>query len=524
VEANLAAPTQPELTTRRKWLITSAVMMGTLMGGISGSIINVALPHMRGSLGASVEEIAWVATGFMLSSVIVMPIIALISSRFGRKNFLIFSVLIFTIASMFCGIAWDLKSMVFFRIIQGIGGGALIPIAMAVLRETFPPKEQAQAMSIFGLGVMLGPAFAPTLGGWITDNYSWRWCFYINVPFGALSVFLIMRFIEDPPYLIRETGMVDIPGLFFLAVGLGSFQIMLERGQRENWFSSTFIQYLAVAAFLGIVLFIWRELTAEKPAVNLRILKDINYAAGTALGSVLNMGLMGGIFILPLFLQQLLQYPAYDSGITLLPRSLSMAIAMSIGGRLYNHIGPKPLVGGGLIVCFFSSYWLSRLALNVGYWDIFAAQFLQGIGFGMLFVSLSTASLSTIAMPMMTAATGLHNVIRNMFGTIGISMSATFLSRSESVFRTILMEKINIYRNVTTDRLRLLSSYFYLRGLDQVTSDNRALKALQGIVMRHSMMLSFNYVFLLVALLFILAIPFVFILKDDRLKEFHHTN
>lgn len=510
----------PELSTLQKWLITSAVMMGTLMGGISGSIINVALPHMRGSLGASVEEIAWVSTGFMLSSVIIMPIIALLSSRFGRRNFLIFSVLTFTISSMFCGIAWDLRSMVFFRIVQGIGGGALIPIAMAVLRETFPPKEQAQAMSIFGLGVMLGPAFAPTIGGWITDNYSWRWCFYINVPFGILTVYLILKYIVDPPFLIREKGKVDISGLFLLAAGLGSFQILLERGQRENWLSSTFIRYLAATAFIGIVLFVWRELTAKKPAVNLRILKDLNYSAGTALGSLLNMGLMGGIFILPLFLQQLLQYSATDSGVALLPRSIAMAIAMSIGGRLYNRIGPKPLVGGGLVVCFFSSYWLSRLSLEVGYWDIFAAQFLQGIGFGFLFVSLSTACLSTIQMPMMTAATGLHNVIRQMFGSIGIAMSATFLSRSESIYRNILMENVTVYRNIAVDQLRLFASHLFTKGYDHTTAESKALKILELLVMRQSMMLSYNRVFFLIALLFILAIPFVFFLRDDRIASF----
>ncbi|MBN1380173.1 MAG: DHA2 family efflux MFS transporter permease subunit [Deltaproteobacteria bacterium] len=519
MEDNTQTP-HPEISTKEKWLITSAIMMGTLMGIITASIINVALPHMRGSLGASVEEIAWVSTGFLLSSVIVMPIIAMLSARFGRKNFLIFAISLFTTASIFCGLAWNLNTLIFFRIVQGIGGGALIPIAMAVLRETFPPKEQAQAMSIFGLGVMLGPAFAPTLGGWITDNYSWRWCFYINVPFGILAIYLIMKYIEDPPYLIREKGKIDFPGLFSLAVGLGSFQIMLERGQRENWLSSTFIQYLAAIAFLGLVFFIWRELTTDKPAVNLRILKDLNFASGTALGSLLNMGLMGGMFILPLFLQQLLGYTARDSGIALLPRSLAMAIAMSLGGSLYNHLGPKPLVGGGLVVCFFSSYWLSRLSLDVGYWDIFTAQFLQGIGFGFLFVSLSTASLSTIQLPMMTAATGLHNVIRQMFGSIGIAMSATFLSRSESVFRRILLENVSIFKNVTNDRLRLFAAYLFQRGFDQTTAENKALKIIQTIVMRQSTMLSYNRVFFLVALLFILAIPFVFTLRDDRLADF----
>jgi DHA2 family multidrug resistance protein len=503
-----------------KWLIAITVMTGTIMAAMDGSIVNVALPHMRATIGASVEEISWVATGYILSSVIMMPIVAMLSSRFGRKRFLNFTVLLFTVASMLCGLAWDLNSLVTFRIIQGIGGGALIPTAMAVLRETFPPEEQAKAMGLYGVGVMLGPALAPTLGGWITDNYSWPWVFYINVPIGIINILLVIKFIKDPPYLVREKGKMDIAGLLFMAFGLGAFQIMLEKGNMENWFSSNFIKYLAIISVLGFLLFIWRELTIEKPAVNLRIIKDPNFTSGTFLGGLLGMGLMGGLFTLPLFLQQLLNYPAFNSGLAVMPRSIAMLIAMPIGGRLYNRTGPRWLVGVGLFMTCVSFYQFSRLSLAVGYWDIFAPQFLQGIGFGIIFTSLSTATLSTIEKPQLIAATGLYSVVRQVFGSIGIAAAATLLTRGEGWYRTVIAENVNVYRDVTNDMVRNLSSYFYLNGVDQIGADNRAVKVIEGITMRQSTMLAFNHIYFLVAVLFLVSIPLIFLIKDDRLSNF----
>jgi DHA2 family multidrug resistance protein len=503
-----------------KWLIAITVMTGTIMSAMDGSIVNVALPHMRASIGASVEEITWVATGYILSSVIIMPIVALLSSRLGRKRLLNISVLIFTGASMLCGLAWDLNSLVTFRIIQGIGGGALIPVAMAILRETFPAEEQAKAMSIYGIGIMLGPALAPTLGGWITDNYSWPWIFYINVPIGIINIFLVIRFIKDPPFLVREKGKMDFAGLLFMAFGLGAFQIMLEKGNIENWFSSNFIKYLAIISCLGFLLFIWRELTTDRPAVNLRILKDINFSSGTFLGGLLGMGLMGGLFTLPLFLQQLLNYPAFNSGLALLPRSIAMLMAMPIGGRLYNRTGPKWLIGMGLLMTCVSFYQFSRLSLAVGYWDIFAPQALQGIGFGLIFVSLSTAALSTIEKPLLIAATGLYSVVRQVFGSIGIAAAATLLTRGENWNRALLVKNITVNRNVTNELLRNLSSYFYSLGIDQTGAEQRAGKVVEGIVMRQSSMLAFNHIYFLVAVLFLISIPLVFLIKDDRLANF----
>ncbi|MGA2527394.1 MAG: DHA2 family efflux MFS transporter permease subunit [Smithellaceae bacterium] len=499
-----------------KWLITLTVMTGSIMSSLDISIVNVALPHMRGTLGASVEEITWVSTGYILSNVIIMPIVAFLSSRFGRKNFYIFSVLLFTASSMLCGIAWDLTSMVVFRIMQGIGAGALIPVSQSVLRETFPPKEQAMAMGIFGVGVMLGPAIGPTLGGWLTDNYSWPWIFYINVPIGIINVLLIMKFIEDPYYLVRQTGKVDVLGLSLMMVGLGALQTMLEEGELNDWFSSNFIIYLSLVASFGLILFIWRELKVENPVVNLRILKDINFSSATFLSGILGLALMSSLFILPLFLQQLLGYPAFDSGLALIPRSVAMLMIMPLAGRIYNRVGPRLMIGIGLFLNAVSFYQLSILSLSIGIWDIFLPQFLQGVAFGLIFVSLSTAALSTIEKQMLTAAAGLYNVVRQVFSSVGIALATTILTHGEQANRALLMEHITAFGNTSAETLRSLSQYFSSQGMDIIDAQNKALKAIEGIVMRQASMISFNHVFFLIAVIFVISTPLIFLINDSR--------
>jgi DHA2 family multidrug resistance protein len=420
---------------------------------------------------------------------------------------------------MLCGVAWDLGSMVTFRIIQGIGGGALIPVSQAILRETFPPKEQAMAMGIYGLGIILGPAIGPTLGGWLTDNYSWPWIFYINVPVGILNTLLVIKFIEDPPYLVREKGKLDFMGLFFMMVGLGSLQIMLEKGEQKDWFASDFITALAVISCVGLLLFIWRELTTDSPAVNLRILRDINFSSGTFLGGILGMALMGSLFLLPLLLQQLLDYPAFNSGLAMVPRSIAMAFAMPIGGKLYNRFGPRLLIGAGLFVNAVSFYQFSCLSLDVGYWDIFIPQFIQGIGFGLIFVSLSTAALSTIEKSLMTAATGLYNVVRQVFGSIGIALAATLLTQGENWNRAVLVKNVTIFRDSTSNSLHAVWSYLISQGVDPVVAKDMALKMIEGMVMRQSSMLSYNHVFFLIAVIFLFSIPLIILIKDVRMDE-----
>jgi MFS transporter, DHA2 family, multidrug resistance protein len=499
-----------------KWLITLTVMIGATMAGLDMSIVNVALPSMRGTLSASVEEIAWVSTGYMLSSVIIMPIIAFLSSRFGRKRFCIFSVLLFTGSSMLCGTAWDLTSVVIFRILQGFGGGTLIPISQAILRETFPPEEQGVAMGIFGIGGILGPGLGPTLGGWITDTYSWPWIFYINVPIGIINIMMVMHFIKDPPYLIREKGKLDVAGLFFLAIGLGALQIVLERGNEKDWLASGFIRYLGVAALVGLALFIWRELTTDKPVVNLRILKDTNFTSATILGGILGMGLFAGMFILPLFLQQLLGYPAFNSGLALIPRGLAMAIVMPIAGRVYNRAGPKLLVTTGLLMNVFAFYQFSRLSLDTGYWDIFVPQFIQGAGFAFIFVSLATAGLSTIEKPLLTAAVGLFTVVRTVSGSVGIALAATFLTRGETQNTIMLMEHVTPFRDSTSESLGTLSSSLFSRGLDPFTADKGALTLMKDMVARQASILAYNHVYFLIAVVFLIAIPLVLFVRHSQ--------
>lgn len=503
-------------TDPHKWIIALTVMTGAILSALDTSIVNVALPYMRGSLDASVEEIAWVATSYILSSVIVMPIIALLSSRFGRRNFYIASVLLFTSTSMMCGMAWNLSSMIAFRTLQGIGGGALVPLSQAILRENFPPEEQGMAMGIFGLGVVLGPAFGPTLGGWLTDNFSWPWIFYINVPMGILNLLMLFRYIHDPPYLVRERGKLDVLGLFLMITGLGALQLMLEKGEQKDWFASDLIITLAIVAAIGLLLFVWRELRVERPAVDLRLLKDPTFTSGTLIGGALGVGLYASLFLLPLFLQQLLGYPAFDSGVALMPRSIAMAIIMPMAGKFYNRLGPKILISTGLVINAFSFWQLSTLAVNSGFWEIFFPQVWQGVGFGLIFVALSTVSLSTIKKASMTAATGLYNVVRQVFGSIGIAFAATTLTRGENLFHGLLTEHIIAGRDILDQWFHQLNGLFFTHGSDAVLSRAQALKFLDTSLSRQGAMLSFNHVFQMFMWLFLLCLPLVLLLRSGE--------
>ena len=502
---------QEPITTHR-WIVAGTVLTGTIMAVLDSSIVNVALPDMSGTLGVTIEEITWVVTAYILAQVIVMPITGLLSSRFGRKRFYMASVVLFTAASMACGLARGLGAMIVFRVAQGFGGGVLLTVSQAILRESFPPEEQGIAMGLYGLGAVLAPAFGPTLGGWITDQYAWPWIFYINVPVGALSIMLVSRYIDDPPYLVRTKGEVDWPGLGLLVVGLGALQLMLEEGERNDWFESAFIVRLALIATVGVLLFIWRELRVRAPAVDLRILRNISFSSATALGGVLGLALNGSLFLLPVFLQNLLGFNAMQSGVTLMPRSLAMAVLMPIGGRFYNRLGPRLLVGSGLLIAAYGFYTMSRLTTAVGYWDLFWPQLWQGVGFSLIFVALSTAALSTIPKPRMTAATGLYNVVRQVMGSVGIAIAATTLSSSTTRYHVILSQDAGMSM-VARQRLTTLVQGMMAQGADMYTATAQARRVLDGIITRQAAVLAYNHVFVLVSSLFVLGFPLVFLLR-----------
>ncbi|MFI5257476.1 MAG: DHA2 family efflux MFS transporter permease subunit [Gemmatimonadales bacterium] len=502
----------PTRTPANKWVVAGTVLTGTIMAVLDSSIVNVALPDMSGTIGVTIEEITWVVTAYILAQVIVMPITGLLAARFGRKRFYMASVLLFTVTSMACGMAHSLVTMVLFRVLQGFGGGVLLTVSQAILRESFPPEEQGIAMGLYGLGAVLAPAFGPTLGGWLTDSYSWPWIFFVNVPIGAINLILVSRFIEDPPYLVREKGYIDWPGLGLLVVGLGSLQLMLEEGQRNDWFQSGYIVRLAVIASVGLVLFVWRELTVDRPAVSLRILGNISFSSATALGGVLGLALNGSLFLLPVFLQNLLGFDAMQSGLIMMPRGLAMALLMPISGRFYNRLGPRVLVGSGLAVASIGFYTMSDLTTQVGYWDLFWPQVWQGVGFSLIFVALSTAALSTIPRPRMTAATGLYNVVRQVMGSVGIAIAATTLTSSTVRYHAILSEDAGASA-VGRQRLATLARAMMGKGSDLFTAREQAMRVLDGLIGRQAAVLAYNHVFFLVAALFVLGLPLVLLLR-----------
>ena len=369
------------------------------------------------------------------------------------------------------------------------------------------------AMGFFGLGVVLGPAFGPTLGGWLTDHFAWPWIFYINVPVGILNVLLIARYIQDPPYLVRERGRIDFLGLGLMVVGLGALQLMLEKGEAKDWFASNLIVTLAVVAAVGLSLFVWRELTVDRPAVDLRLLKDVTFASGTLIGGALGIGLYASIFVLPLFLQQLLGYPAFDAGLALMPRSAAMALAMPVAGRLYNRLGPRTLILAGLLINVFGFWELSRLSLDVGFWDIFFPQLWQGIGFGFIFVSLSTVALSSMKKAQMTAASGLYQVVRYVCGSVGIALAATSLTHGEATYHSLLSEKLSAGSDALLQRLQPLTALFYQGGSDRATARLQAWSLLDGNLARQAGMLAYNHIFALFTLLFLFCLPLVLLLR-----------
>ena len=499
-----------------KWVVAGTVMTGTMMAVLDSSIVNVALPDMAGTLGASIEEIAWVVTGYILSNVIIMPILGTLAEQIGRKRMYQMAVVLFTVASMLCGLARSLEVIVFFRVLQGIGGGVLMTVSQAILRESFPTEEQGMAMGVYGMGVVIAPALGPTLGGWLTDTYSWPWVFYINVPIGILNFFLVQRFIHDPSFLERKRGGMDWTGIALLALGLGALQLMLEKGESKDWFDSRLIVALAVVAAVGLLVFIWHELRTPKPAVDLSLLKNQSFTAATAVGGVLGLGLYASLFILPLFLQTILGYSAFESGLALMPRSLAMAVGMPLSGRLYNRLGPRIMVLVGLVVSTYSFWDLSRMTAVTGFWDIFWPQVWQGMGFSLLFVPLSTAALATIERHRLTAATGLYNVVRQVAGSVGIAIAATEVSRGTARYFAVLTSHVTLYDATTRQWLGAVTASMQRFGASAVEAEQRALALLHQTIEHQAAVLSYDFVLYLIAILFVLAFPLALLLRQGE--------
>jgi len=511
---NSAAPGRPLSAAQiNPWIIAISVMLGTFMEVLDTTVVNVSLPHIAGNLSATPDEATWVLTSYLVSNAIVLPLTGWLANFFGRRRLLLMSVTGFTIFSFLCGIAPNLTMLIIFRVFQGATGGGLQPLSQAILMESFPPEQRGKAMAFWALGIVVAPMLGPVLGGWITDSYSWRWLFYINIPVGIAAVSMVTLFIQDPPYIRRGKGGIDYWGIGFLALGIGCLQVMLDKGQEEDWFGSHFIVLLFVLCIVGFVFFLIRELSTAHPVVQLSVFKNRSYSTGVFLMTVLGFVLYGSTVLLPLWLQTLMGYSALEAGLALLPRGLGSFLFMPIVGMLMSKVEPRKLLATGLVVAGYSLYALSRLNTNAGYWDIFWPQLLQGSSMGLLFVPLTTITNDPIPKEQMGNATSLFNLMRNIGASIGIASVVTMNARQLQRHVNDLGAHINPYSGTAQAMLEQARNGFMARGMDMVTATKQAFAALFGIVQQQAAMMAFNDVFLLLAIMFFLCLPLIFIMK-----------
>ncbi|HVO63928.1 MAG TPA: DHA2 family efflux MFS transporter permease subunit [Terriglobales bacterium] len=495
------------------WIVTIAVMLATFMELLDTTVVNVSIPHIAGNLASTVEEGTWVVTSYLVSNAIILPMSGWLARYLGRKRLLLICVAGFTLTSLFCGFATSLPGLIFFRVLQGLTGGGLQPLAQAIMLETFPRHKHGQAMAAFGVGILLAPILGPTLGGWITDNYSWRWIFYLNVPVGVFSLAMISRFVFDPHYVRHDGGRVDFWGIGFLALGFGTLQVVLDTGQRKDWFSSDYIRFFSVVCVVSLVAMVLRELMTENPVVDLRALKDRSFATGVFLITQLGFVLYASLVLLPIYLQTLLGYPAYNAGLALSPRGIGSLLMMPVIGYLTSKIDPRRIIVVGLLFGSFTMFQLSRLNLNAGYWDIFWPQVLQGVALACLFIPLMTLSMSAIAKEQMGNATSIFNLMRNIGGSFGIAIMTTFLTRRTQFHQARLIEKTTYGNLEVRKMLTGLQAFFQSRGADAVTANRKALGAIYGLLQRHASMLSFVEAFWVMTIMFLAMLPFLLLLR-----------
>jgi MFS transporter, DHA2 family, multidrug resistance protein len=466
-------------------------MLGMIMAIIDATIVNVALPTIAGNLGASTDDAAWVATGYLLSAVIIMPLNGWLTAYFGRKNFYAACIAIFTIASFLCGTATSIWQLTFYRVIQGIGGGALQPTAQALLFETFPPKERGGAMALFGLGAMVGPAVGPLLGGYLVDNASWPLIFFINIPIGIVAFLMTLAFIPNPSYLNKPKKGLDFFSLVLLVAGLGSLQYVLERGQHDDWWSSSTITTLAFVSGISLVTFVWRSLRDKDPLVDLRVFRYREFSIGNILLAVLGFGLFGTALVMPLFFQTIAGMSAFEVGNVLLPGAIATAFSMLIAGRLVGRVDSRILISIGLLTFAASSWMLGSLNQNTGYWDVFYPRIMQGIGLGFLFVPLSTVMLAPIPREKLAGASGVLNLVRQVGGSLGIAVLYTLLETHTA------------------------SAWSALAG-GVTTTHGYSTGTLTGLVAQQASVVGFDYLFRLTAIVFMVILPLVFFMRPPK--------
>jgi MFS transporter, DHA2 family, multidrug resistance protein len=501
------------------WVVAFAVMSATFMEVLDTTVVNVSLPHIAGDLSATIDESTWALTSYLVANAVILPLAGWLSHQFGRKRLLMSSVAAFTAASLLCGFAPSLPFLILFRVIQGTSGGVLQPLSQAVLLETFPPEQRGKAMGFWGLGIVVAPILGPVLGGWLTDSYSWRWVFYINLPVGIAALAMIRAFVFDPSYIGKQGKQgerVDWTGIGLLALGIGALQVFLDKGQEDDWFASHPMTALAVVSAVALAAFLAHEMRVEHPVVDLRVFRLRTYSVGVFLMTMVGFVLFGSLVLLPIFLQTLLGYPALQAGIALAPRGMGSFLAMPLVGMILGRVDARRLLALGIFGGAVTLFWLGSLNLNAGYWDVFWPQFLQGISLALLFVPLTTITMDPIPRESMGNATSIFNLMRNIGGSLGIAVATTVLARQQQVHTNVLGSHIDPYNPQARALFEQLRAGFVARGADLVSAGQRAEAALFGMVLRQAAMLSFMDVFRLMGLLFVCLLPLLLLMKTPR--------
>jgi DHA2 family multidrug resistance protein len=507
--------------TLDKWIVILTVISAALLQLIDTSIVNVSLIQMMGNLGATLGDISWVVTGYAASNVVMITLSGWLSSKFGRKNYFAASIILFTLASVACGLSDNVWELVCFRVIQGIGGGGLLSTAQAILIETFPKEDIGLANAIFGLGVIIGPTIGPALGGYITDNLSWPWIFYINVPVGIIATICTVTFIKEPDEKMK-TGKMDWWGIIFLSVGIGAMQIVLEKGEREDWFETNYITVLTIAAVVGLIAFVWRVLTVDDPVVDLRIMRYKSFAVGTLFNFILGFGLFASVFIVPVFAQNILGFTATDTGYLLMPGSIMTGIMMPIiGVLLKRNISPLLFSGIGFVLFFLFTYQLSGLNLSVGPDDFFWPLIIRGIGLGMIFIPLTTMSLSDLKGREIPQGTAISNMIRQLGGSFGTAIMTTVISVRTKIHYDTIKEHVSAYDITTQERLEGFKNLFLSKGYSLLEATQQSFTAMQGAVIKQAMMITYSETFLIVGAFFIICIPLLVLFVGKKKGDMH---
>jgi DHA2 family multidrug resistance protein len=499
-----------------RWLIAIAVALGALMEIIDTSIVNVALVNIQASVGATLQQVSWVVSGYAIANVVILPLSAWIGDRIGRKRYFLLSLVGFTLASVLCGISTTLPMLIVARVFQGLTGGGLLAKAQAILFETFPREDQPKAQAFFGAVVIAGPTIGPTLGGYIVSNIDWRWIFFINVPVG-IGAFLLTSVVLPADERKAEKGQpIDWWAILMLAVGLGCLQTFLEEGQSEDWFESAFVVNLAIFAALGLTLFVWRSLDSKHPVVDLRVLRFPSLWAGSVLSIVLGIALYGTLFSIPIFAQTVLNYTSQQTGLLLLPGALAAAISMPLIAKLNRSVDPRALLIVGALTLSGAVTWLSHITLQTGSHDLFWPLIVRAAGTSMMFMPLTLSTLGPIPKERIAAATGLFNLTRQLGGSIGVALLATFLANRQAFHTAVVGERLGVGDPLVQERVRMLTQAFISKGFDFQSARDKALAVIEGSVRLQAAVLSFSDTFLITVALIVATIPLVFILGRQR--------